>query len=86
MAGRVEARSDDIGDPDTHHESAAAACFSGPATWRTMTGFLGHWPLRGYGMWAWVTLDSGGFAGSIGIFQPLDWPETEIAYALDPPF
>jgi RimJ/RimL family protein N-acetyltransferase len=54
--------------------------------WRTMAGFLGHWLLRGYGMWACVIIDSGRFVGSIGIFQPLDWPEPELAYALDQPF
>jgi RimJ/RimL family protein N-acetyltransferase len=54
--------------------------------WRIMAGFLGHWPLRGYGMWACVKADSGSFVGSIGIFQPLDWPEPELAYSLDRPF
>jgi RimJ/RimL family protein N-acetyltransferase len=54
--------------------------------WRIMTGSLGSWPLRGYGMWAWVKADTGRFVGSIGIFQPLDWPEPELAYSLDRPF
>ena len=54
--------------------------------WRTMATYLGGWPLRGYGMWACVTRDGGLFAGSVGIFQPLDWPEPELAYALDQPF
>lgn len=54
--------------------------------WRTMAGFLGSWPLRGFGMWACEKLESGRFMGSIGIFQPLDWPEPELAYSLDRPF
>ena len=54
--------------------------------WRTMASNLGQWPLRGCGMWAGVIADSGRFVGSIGIFQPLDWPEPELAYALDQPF
>ena len=54
--------------------------------WRIMAGSLGHWLLRGYGMWACEKVDGGNFAGSIGIFQPLDWPEPELAYALDQPF
>jgi RimJ/RimL family protein N-acetyltransferase len=28
----------------------------------------------------------GAFVGSVGIFQPLDWPGPEIAYALDRPY
>ena len=54
--------------------------------WRTMATFLGQWALRGYGMWACEEIADGRFTGSIGIFQPLDWPEPEIAYSLDRPF
>jgi RimJ/RimL family protein N-acetyltransferase len=54
--------------------------------WRTMATSLGSWLLRGYGMWACEKIDGGAFVGSIGIFQPLDWPEPEIAYALDRPY
>jgi RimJ/RimL family protein N-acetyltransferase len=54
--------------------------------WRTMAGFLGQWALRGYGMWACEKIDDGGFIGSVGVFEPLDWPEPEIAYSLDQPF
>lgn len=54
--------------------------------WRTMATSLGQWALRGYGMWACVKIESGVFVGSVGIFQPLDWPEPEIAYSLDQPF
>src|SRR6266436_8312548 len=54
--------------------------------WRTMATFLGQWALRGYGMWACEKIDGGAFVGSVGVFQPLDWPEPEIAYSLDRPF
>ena len=54
--------------------------------WRTMAAFLGQWALRGYGMWACEKIDGEAFIGSVGIFQPLDWPEPEIAYSLDQPF
>ena len=54
--------------------------------WRTMATSLGAWALRGYGMWACEKIDDGAFVGSVGIFQPLDWPEPEIAYSLDEPF
>jgi len=54
--------------------------------WRTMATNLGQWALRGYGMWAVEEIDGGRFIGSVGIFQPLDWPEPELAYSLDQPF
>ena len=31
--------------------------------WRNMAGYLGHWALRGYGMWACATAE-GAFVGS----------------------
>lgn len=54
--------------------------------WRTMATYLGQWALRGHGMWACEEIASGTFIGSVGIFQPLDWPEPELAYSLDQPF
>src|SRR5271163_462513 len=50
-----------------------------------MAAFLGQWALRGYGVWACEKIDGGAFIGSIGIFDPLDWPEPEIIYSLDQP-
>jgi RimJ/RimL family protein N-acetyltransferase len=46
----------------------------------------GSWALRGYGMWACETIEGGQFIGSVGVFEPLNWPEPEIAYSLDQPF
>ena len=54
--------------------------------WRTMATSLGAWALRGYGMWACEKIDDSAFVGTVGIFQPFDWPEPEIAYSLDRPF
>jgi RimJ/RimL family protein N-acetyltransferase len=47
---------------------------------------MGSWALRGYGMWALEETASGRFIGSVGLFEPLDWPEPEIAYSLDEPY
>ena len=55
-------------------------------TWYTMLTAAGSRALRGYGMWACETIEGGQFIGSVGIFEPLDWPEPEIAYSLDQPF
>ena len=57
-----------------------------PEVWRMMLMSLGSWALRGYGMWACEKIDRDVFIGSVGIFEPLDWPEPEIAYSLDQPF
>lgn len=57
-----------------------------PEVWRTMLMSFGSWGLRGYGMWACEKIDGGVFVGSVGMFEPLDWPEPEISYSLDRPF
>ena len=54
--------------------------------WRTMLMSLGSWALRGYGMLACEKMEGDVFIGSVGVFEPLDWPEPEIAYSLDRPF
>ena len=54
--------------------------------WHTMASSLGGWALRGYSTWACEKIEGDVFIGSVGIFEPLDWPEPEIAYSLDRPF
>jgi RimJ/RimL family protein N-acetyltransferase len=54
--------------------------------WYTMLTSAGSWALRGYGMWAVEEVAGGRFIGSVGLFEPLDWPEPEVAYSLDEPF
>jgi RimJ/RimL family protein N-acetyltransferase len=49
--------------------------------WRVFASELGHWEIRGYGMWA-VTLRGGDdtCVALIGPWHPVDWPETEIGW------
>ena len=48
--------------------------------WRGFAGFLGHWTIRGYGMFV-ITLD-GEPIGSAGAWHPGDWPEREIGWTI----
>jgi len=50
--------------------------------WRQLAMLVGHWALRGYGMWAVVELGSGAFVGRVGLHYPEGWPEPEIGWAL----
>jgi RimJ/RimL family protein N-acetyltransferase len=50
--------------------------------WRTMAYAMGHWLLRGFGMWAVVEKTSGRFIGRVGPNQPEGWPDREIGWAL----
>lgn len=52
--------------------------------WRSMAMLLGHWALRGYGMWAVELKDSGEFVGRVGLHHPDGWPDLELGWMLMP--
>ena len=52
--------------------------------WRSMAMLLGHWSLRGYGMWAVELKDSGEFVGRVGLHRPEGWPDLELGWMLMP--
>jgi RimJ/RimL family protein N-acetyltransferase len=52
--------------------------------WRSMAMLLGHWALRGYGMWAVELKDSGEFVGRVGLHNPEGWPDLELGWMLMP--
>ena len=45
--------------------------------WGQIAFFLGHWPLRGYGMWAIEHRASGALIGRAGFIHPEGWPGLE---------
>jgi len=52
------------------------------ACWRQLALWVGHWTIRGFGMWAVEERSSGTFIGRIGIWQPEGWPGTEVGWLL----
>ena len=52
--------------------------------WRQLAMFVGHWVLRGYGLWAVEERATGEFLGRIGCLNPEGFPAFEIAYTLGP--
>lgn len=55
-------------------------------TWREIAIYLGHWQLRGYGLFATELKASRTFVGRIGLWYPLGWPRLEIGWAVDRPY
>jgi len=51
-------------------------------TWRSMAMFLGHWQLRGYGIWAAEEKATGRLLGRIGMFNPEGWLGLEVGWLL----
>jgi RimJ/RimL family protein N-acetyltransferase len=50
--------------------------------WRQMAMIIGHWHLRGYGLWAVEERATGAFLGRIGLFNPEGWPALELGWTL----
>lgn len=51
-------------------------------SWRAVASMVGHWQLRGYGPYALEDKASGEVLGTVGLWDPVDWPEPEIKWAL----
>src|SRR5262245_8778641 len=56
--------------------------FSRAEAWLHIATMLGHWQLRGYGMWAVEERSSGALIGRIGFYEPEGWPGMELGWML----
>lgn len=54
--------------------------------WRNLSAILGHWQLRGYGMWAVARKSDGAFIGRVGLNNPETWPGLEVGWTLGKPY
>ncbi|MBS1819932.1 MAG: GNAT family N-acetyltransferase [Acidobacteria bacterium] len=50
--------------------------------WRSLAGTVGHWGLRGFGLFAVVERQTGTFVGQVGPWQPEGWPGLEVGWTL----
>jgi RimJ/RimL family protein N-acetyltransferase len=50
--------------------------------WRNLAIIVGHWVLRGYGMWAVERKEDGAFVGRVGLWNPEGWPGLEVGWTL----
>ncbi len=50
--------------------------------WQSFCAILGHWQLRGYGLFAVIERHSGELAGRVGPWFPEGWPEFEVGWTL----
>src|SRR6266550_5350991 len=80
---------------DDDHEQYAQLCadpevmrflggktFSLTESWRHMAFLIGHWHLRGYGIWAVEEKVSSRLLGRIGFMNPIGWPGFELGWTL----
>jgi RimJ/RimL family protein N-acetyltransferase len=53
-----------------------------PMAWRNLALMIGHWSLRGYGIWAAEERSTGELVGRIGFWNPDGWPGFELGWML----
>lgn len=70
------------GDPEVMRYIGAGNTLSRSESWRSMATILGHWQLRGYGMWAVEECETSEMIGRIGCWQPEGWAGFEIGWSL----
>jgi RimJ/RimL family protein N-acetyltransferase len=72
-------------DPEVMRYLGTGAILSCDDAWRSISGMLGHWQLRGYGMWALESKETGEFLGRTGFLDPPGWPGFELGWVLAKP-
>jgi RimJ/RimL family protein N-acetyltransferase len=50
--------------------------------WRHMAAFVGHWVLKGFGMWGVEELETGRLVGRVGFHEPIEWPGFELGWTI----
>jgi RimJ/RimL family protein N-acetyltransferase len=71
-----------LADPEVSRHLGDGRPPSRADAWRQMAMILGHWQLKGYGMWAVEEAATGRLAGRIGFFNPEGWPGFELGWTL----
>ncbi len=71
-----------MADPQVTRYLGAGQPLSREDAWRQLAMFIGHWHLRGFGLWAVENRATGEFLGRIGCIQPEGWPGFEVGYTL----
>jgi RimJ/RimL family protein N-acetyltransferase len=50
--------------------------------WRHLAMIVGHWHLRGFGMWGVFEKSTGALVGRVGFYEPDGWPDFELGWTL----
>ena len=72
-------------DPDVTRFTARMQ-FDRLDTWRHLAMIVGHWVLRGFGMWGVFERDTNKLAGRVGFYQPATWPDFELGWTIGKAF
>ena len=81
-ASDFDAYAEMMADPEVARHLMDGRPLTRAEAWRQLAMFIGHWTLRGFGLWAVEERSTGRFLGRIGCLQPEGFPTFEIAYTL----
>lgn len=69
-------------------DAEASAFYGGPLnpdrTWMRLAADIGHWALRGYGLWAVTDQRDDRMVGACGVVWPHGWPRSELTWWIAP--
>jgi RimJ/RimL family protein N-acetyltransferase len=71
-----------VGDPEVSRYLGDGRPLGRAEAWRQLAMIIGHWELRGFGLWAVEERATATLVGRIGCFEPEGWPGLEIGYTL----
>jgi RimJ/RimL family protein N-acetyltransferase len=78
----LDAYAEMCADPEVMRYIGDGQPMARPMAWRNLAMVVGHWTLRGYGLWAVEEQASGVFVGRIGFWNPEGWPGFELGWML----
>jgi RimJ/RimL family protein N-acetyltransferase len=73
-------------DPEVMRYLGTGGTLSRDDSWRAIASMLGHWQLRGFGMWALESKETGELVGRAGFIYPAGWPGFELGWVLGKPY
>lgn len=81
--GDLEGFADMFGDPEVaRFVTADGKPMPRFGAWQSLCSTVGHWALRGFGMFAVVERATGRFVGRVGPWAPEGWPGFEVGWTL----
>ena len=80
--GDFEAYARLFADPDVMRYLGDGQPLTREDAWRNLAMMIGHWTLRGFGMWAVEEKSTGTLVGRVGLYEPEGWPGREVGWTL----
>ena len=78
----LDAYAEMCGDPEVMRFLGNGRPMNRADAWRSLAVMIGHWHLRGYGLWAVEEKATGVLVGRVGFWEPEGWPAFEVGWTL----